>query len=137
MVFFFSVKISLAAQETIRITCWEGYADDATVKQFKNLVKKKYKIDVDVKASYPKDQDEFYKAAKDGTADLISPPVDLAKTPRFYCFQEGNFLLAEPDLKNIPNAKNLIPFFAADKSLTHQNKRFRPSLQLRSLRVGL
>lgn len=124
VVLLFSINSSYAARETIRITCWEGYADAAMVKQFKSLVKKKYKIVVDVKASYPKDQDEFYKAAKDGTADLISPPADVAKTPRFYCFQEGNFLLAEVDLKNIPNAKNLIPFFAADKSLTHQEKRY-------------
>jgi spermidine/putrescine-binding protein len=118
------IGTSRAAQETLRITCWEGYADEAIVKEFKDLVKKKYQIDVEVKAHYPTDQDEFYKAAKDGTADLISPPADLAKTPRFNCFQEGRFLLAEVDLKNIPNAKHMIPFFTADQSLTHQNKRY-------------
>ena len=121
---FFCVNVCRAAQETLRITCWEGYADAATVKEFKDLVKKKYGIDVEVKASYPTDQDEFYKAAKDGTADLISPPADVAKTPRFNCFQEGKLLLAEVDLNNIPNGKNMIPFFTADQSLTHQNKRY-------------
>jgi spermidine/putrescine-binding protein len=122
---FLGINASRAAQqETIRITCWEGYADAAIVKEFKDLVKKKYKIDVDVKTHYPTDQDEFYQAAKDGTADLISPPADLAKTPRFNCFKKGNYLLAEVDLKNIPNAKNMIPFFAADKSLIHRNKRY-------------
>jgi spermidine/putrescine-binding protein len=74
---FFDVTVQGAAQETLRITCWEGYADDAIVKEFKDLVKKKYKIDVDIKTHYPTDQDEFYKAAKDGTADLISPPAEL------------------------------------------------------------
>jgi hypothetical protein len=62
------------------------------VKEFKDLVKKKYGIDVEGKASYPTDPDEFYKAAKDGTADLISPPTDLAKTPSFNCFQKGRVL---------------------------------------------
>ncbi len=120
----FYINVCGAAQETLRITCWEGYADAAMVKEFQDLVKKKYKTDVDVKTHYPTDQDEFYKAAKNGTADLISPPADLAKTPRFNCFQEGKLLLAEVDLKNIPNAKNMIPFFTADQSLTHKNKRY-------------
>ena len=61
---FGSFAVCSGAQETIRITCWEGYADDAFVKEFKDLVKKKYGIDVEVKTHYPKDQDEFYKAAK-------------------------------------------------------------------------
>jgi spermidine/putrescine-binding protein len=124
VVLFFAVGLCGAAQETIRVTCWEGYADAAFVKEFKSLIKKKYKIDVAVKTHYPTDQDEFYKAAKDGTADLISPPADLAKTPRFNCFEEGKYLLAEIDPKNVPNAKHMLPFFAADRSLTHQDKRY-------------
>ncbi|MHC1697032.1 MAG: PotD/PotF family extracellular solute-binding protein [Geobacteraceae bacterium] len=125
VVAFWGITASRAGhQETIRITCWEGYADAEIVKEFKDLVKKKYKIDVEVKTHYPTDQDEFYQAAKDGTADLISPPADLAKTPRFNCFKKGNYLLAEVDLKNIPNAKKMIPFFAADKSLIHRHKRY-------------
>ncbi len=121
---FFCTCSALAAQETIRITCWEGYADAAAVKEFKDLVKQKYGIDVEVKTYYPTDQDEFYKAALDGTADLISPPADVAKTPRFNCFLEGKYLLAELDMGNIPNAKNMLPFFSADKSLTHLDKRY-------------
>ncbi|NTU60617.1 MAG: extracellular solute-binding protein, partial [Deltaproteobacteria bacterium] len=115
---------SAAAPETVRITCWDGYATDAMVKEFKEVVKKKYGVDVEVKATYPKDQDEFYRAAKNGTADLISPPADLAKTPRFNCFKKGKILLAELDLNNIPNAAKMMPFFAEDPSLTHQGKRY-------------
>ena len=121
---FFGAQPLEAAQETIRITCWEGYADASMVKEFKALVKKKYKINVEVKTHYPTDQDEFYKAAKDGTADLISPPADVAKTPRFYFFHDGQYMLVELDMKNIPNAKNILPFFMEDKSLTHQGKRY-------------
>ena len=77
-----------AHQETIRITCWEGYADKAVIDDFKKMVKEKYKIDVEVKPSYATGQEDFYNAAKNGTADLISPPADMAKTPRFDCVQK-------------------------------------------------
>jgi spermidine/putrescine-binding protein len=116
--------LSSAARETIRITCWEGYADASMVKEFKELVKKKYKIDVQVKAAYATGQEDFYKAAKDGTADLISPPADMAKTKRFDFFKTGNVLLAPVDMGNIPNAGRILPFFRADKSLTHGEKRY-------------
>lgn len=112
-----------AADETIRITCWGGYAKPF-VDDFKNLVKKNYNIDVDVVIYNPTDQDEFYKAAKDGTADLISPPADLAKTPRFYCFEKGSYHLAPIDMDHVPNFQNMLPFFKDDKSLVHEGKRY-------------
>jgi len=116
-------KVAETPQETIRITCWEGYAK-AFVEDFKKLVKEKYKTDVEVKIHNPTDQDEFYMAAKQGTADLISPPQDLAKTPRFNCFQEGNPFLSEVDTNNIPNMKHILPIFQADQSLIHEGKRY-------------
>ena len=56
-----------ARQETIRITCWEGYADKAFVEDFRALVKKKYNVDVTVKPFYATGQEDFYNAAKNGT----------------------------------------------------------------------
>ncbi len=47
----------------------------------KSIVKSKYKMDVEVKATYATGQEDFYNAAKNGTADLISPPADTPKTP--------------------------------------------------------
>ena len=73
---------AMAAKETINIMCWEGYADKAFIDDFKRVVKKKYKIDVEVKPSYATGQEDFYNAAKNGTADIISPPADMPKTPR-------------------------------------------------------
>mgnify|MGYP003400080307 CR=1 FL=1 len=78
-----------------------------------SLVKEKYKLDVEIKPSYATGQEDFYNAAKNGTADLISPPADMAKTPRFDCFKKGSVLLAPLDMKNIPNAKHMLPFFKA------------------------
>lgn len=119
------INVSRAAQqETIRITCWEGYADKAVIDDFKMMVKKKYKIDVEVIPSYATGQEDFYNAAKNGTADLISPPADMAKTPRFYSFNKGNMLLAPLSMKNIPNARHMLPFFKADKSLSLAKSRY-------------
>ncbi|NPA25535.1 MAG: extracellular solute-binding protein [Deltaproteobacteria bacterium] len=119
----FAVGNASASPATLRITCWGGYAKPY-VKDFQALVKKKYNLDLKVKIHNPVDQDEFYEAAKKGTADIISPPQDLAKNPKFYCFTKGAFLLQEPDLKNIPNFKHILPFFKKDQALIHEGKRY-------------
>lgn len=116
-------SIAHAADHTLRITCWAGYAEPF-VAQFKQLVKEEFKVDVAVTVFNPTDQDEFYMAAKNGTADLISPPADLAKTPRFNCFEENNLYLTPVDLENVPNYKHMLPFFKEDNSLMHAGKRY-------------
>lgn len=113
-----------ARHETIRITCWEGYADKAFVDDFKAMVKKKYNINVDVKPSYATGQEDFYNAAKNGSADLISPPADMAKSSKFNFFKKGVVVLAPLDMKNIPNASHMLPFFTADSSLGVGGKRY-------------
>jgi spermidine/putrescine-binding protein len=62
-----------AAEEILKITCWAGYAEPYA-ENFKKLVKEKFGVDLKVEIFNPTDQDEFYAAAKNGTADLISPP---------------------------------------------------------------
>lgn len=118
------INFSQAAQETINITCWEGYADSAVIEAFKALVKEKYKVDAEVKPTYAVGQEDFYNAAKNGTADLISPPADMAKTPRFNCFEKGKVLLSAITPKDLPNLQNLLPFFKKDSSLIHAKKRY-------------
>jgi spermidine/putrescine transport system substrate-binding protein len=125
LVAFCGVRVSQAVrQETIRITCWEGYADKAFIDDFKRMVKEKYKIDVEVKHSYATGQEDFYHAAKNGTADLISPPADMAKAAKYDCFKKGRLFLAPVDMKNIPNAAHMLPFFKADSSLKARGKRY-------------
>jgi spermidine/putrescine transport system substrate-binding protein len=115
---------AMAATETINIMCWEGYSDKAVIEDFKALVKEKYKIDVEVKPSYATGQEDFYNAAKNGTADLISPPADMAKSVKYNLFKKGNVLLAPLNMKNIPNAGHMLPFFKSDKSLKTGGKRY-------------
>ena len=119
--FGFAAAVS---KETIRIMCWGGYADQAVIDAFKSLVKEKYNIEVEVKASYAVGQDDFYNAAKNGTADLISPPADMAKSIKFNCFPQEGYLLSEINPDDIPNLKNLLPFFQEDASLIHNGKRY-------------
>jgi len=107
----------------LKITCWAGYAKPY-VDDFKDLIKKKYDFNLKIKISNPVDQDEFYEAAKSGSANLISPPQDMVKNPKFYCFTEGNFLLQTPDLNNIPNFKHILPFFQQDQALIHKELRY-------------
>ena len=119
----FMIQPAMAADYTIRITCWEGYAKPF-VEKFQKLVKGEYNIDVAVEIYNPTDQDEFYLAAKNGTADLIGPPADLAKTPRFYCFNDNNLYLSPIDLNHVPNFKKMLPFFKDDASLIYKGKRY-------------
>lgn len=110
-------------KETLRITCWAGYAEPY-VKNFQKLVKEKYKVDVEVKIYNPTDQDEFYMAVKNNTADLISPPIELPKTPRFYCYESGAELLQPVDINNIPNLKKMLPVFRNDTTPVFAGQRY-------------
>lgn len=118
-----SVVPAKASQEVLRITCWGGYAKPY-VKAFKSLVKKKYGIDLTVEIYNPTDQDEFYMAAKKGTADLISPPYELPKMPKFYAYGSDGFLVQAVDPAHIPNLKNMLPVFRDDPTPTFAGRRY-------------
>jgi spermidine/putrescine-binding protein len=108
---------------TLRITCWEGYAEPY-VDAFKQMVKDKYQLDLDIQIHNPTDQDEFFEAVKNNTADLISPPIELPQTPRFYSFTVGNEFVQAVDVANIPNLQKLLPVFRDDQTAFHNGKRY-------------
>jgi len=112
-----------AAEEVLRITCWAGYAKPYA-ENFKKLVKEKFGVDLKVEIFNPTDQDEFYAAAKNGTADLISPPYELPKMPKFYAYGEGGFLVQAVDVNNIPNLKKMLPVFREDPTPLFDGKRY-------------
>lgn len=114
---------SSAAEETLRITCWAGYAEPYA-ENFKKLVKEKYGVDLKVEIFNPTDQDEFYAAAKNGTADLISPPYELPKMVKFYAYGDGGFLVQPVDVNNIPNLKKMLPVFREDSTPIFAGQRF-------------
>ncbi len=114
---------SKAKKETLRITCWSGYAKPY-VADFQKMIKEKYKVDVEVQIYNPTDQDEFFVAVKDNTADLISPPIELPKTPRFYSYDAETPYLQPVDINNIPNLKNMMPAFRDDTTPIFAGQRY-------------
>ena len=109
--------------EVLRINCWAGYAAPYA-DAFKALVKEKFNVDVTLEVTNPTDQDEFYLAAKNGTADLISPPYELPKKPQFYGFDAANPLFQAVNTANIPNMKKILPVFLEDTTPIHAGKRY-------------
>lgn len=109
--------------EVLRITCWEGYAKPYAEK-FKALVKEKFGVNLTVEIFNPTDQDEFYLAAKNGTADLISPPYELPKMARFYAYGDGAMLLQPVDLNNVPNLAKILPVFLEDDTPLFAGQRY-------------
>lgn len=108
---------------TLRITCWAGYAKPYEA-DFKALVKDKYKVDVELQIYNPTDQDEFFLAVQNDTADLISPPIELPKTPRFYTYGGERPLLQPVDINNIPNLKKMLPVFRNDTTPIYDGRRY-------------
>jgi spermidine/putrescine-binding protein len=109
-------------EETLRITCWGGYAKPY-VEDFQQLVKDKYNVDVNVEIYNPTDQDEFFQAVKDNTADLISPPIELPKIPRFYSYNCGPYGLAYnlDKVSTEPNSWNVLwsPMYAGQYTINN------------------
>ncbi|MEZ4598210.1 MAG: ABC transporter substrate-binding protein [Syntrophotaleaceae bacterium] len=112
-----------AGPEILRITCWAGYAKPYEA-AFKEMIKAKHGIDVELQIFNPTDQDEFFLAVKNNTADLISPPIELPKIPRFFSYQEGSQYLQPVDVKNIPNLTKMMPVFANDQTPFHNDVRY-------------
>mgnify|MGYP006280730911 CR=1 FL=1 len=108
---------------TLSITCWEGYAQPY-VKDFQALIENKYNLNLEIKIHNPTDQKEFYQAAKEGTADLISPPIELPKIPRFYCYDFKDRYLQPVVIKHIPNFKKMLPVFKDNTTPTFNGQRF-------------
>ena len=98
----FVMRKAWAASRTLRILCWEGYAEAEWLDPFK----KQY--DADVSVSYAGSVDEMFakmQGSKGADFDLIS--VDTSGFDRYI-----NAKLLQPlDMAKIPNAANLGPAF--------------------------
>jgi len=116
-------KAEKQEKATLRITCWAGYAKPYEA-DFKALVKDKYQVDVELSIHNPTDQDEFFLAVQGDTADLISPPIELPKTPRFYSYAEDSRYLQPIDVDNIPNLKKMLPVFRNDTTAVFAGQRY-------------
>ena len=98
----FVVRKAWAASRTLRILCWEGYAEPEWVEPFKA------ENDADVSVSYAGSVDEMFakmQGSKGSDFDLIS--VDTSGFGRY--IDAG--LIQPLDMAKIPNAANLSPAF--------------------------
>ena len=107
----------------LSITCWEGYAKPY-IDDFKALIKDKYNLNAKIEIHNPTDQEEFFQAAKNGTSDLISPPIELPKIPRFYCHDFTDRYLQPIVIEHIPNFVNILPVFKNNTTSTFNGKLF-------------
>ena len=85
-VFFVAITMLCAAPvqaEKLRMLVWEGYAPDKWVEKYKDLVKEKYKVDLEVEVKFVTSNDQFIDALKGGSVDIISPSHNLPKDPRY------------------------------------------------------
>ncbi len=96
-----------AESATIRMLIWEGYAPDAQVQEFKDLVKQKYNVDLSFEISFVATNDDFFPALRNNSVDLIAPSHNVPKDARYNLI---NSKMTIPiNMANIPNYKNVIP----------------------------
>jgi spermidine/putrescine transport system substrate-binding protein len=93
--------------EELRIMTYQGTTPEDRLEEFKQMVKDKYGVDLEISVSYIADPGEYYKALKNKQVDLINGPHNTLKDPR-YKFIQGK-LIIPLDLENIPNYADLIP----------------------------
>jgi len=90
----------------LNILCWNGYAQDAHVDEFKVLIKNKYKIELHVKVTNASNPADFFEMIKEKKVDLISPAHNIAKSKQWPLIVEK--LVLPINIGNIPNYSDLI-----------------------------
>lgn len=84
------------------------------------MVKQKYGIDLQLEFSYPRNDDDFFAALRDGKVDLVNPDHQIPKDDRFDYIDHN--LVLPLDLANIPNYRTLKPTFQESPFWTQDDK---------------
>jgi spermidine/putrescine-binding protein len=100
-------SISLAWSEELRILCWEGYATDQHTKKFKQYIKQKFQIDLEVSVTNVSDPQEFFDGIRGKEFDLISPAHNIPKSAHWTFIEQK--LVLPINLRNVPNYQHIIP----------------------------
>ncbi len=104
---FILAAVASAEDATLKMLVWEGYAPDELTSQFKQLVKEKYDIDLNLEITFCAGNDEFFAVLRDGKADIISPSHNIPKDLRYKLIDMK--LTLPINMENVPNYKNLLP----------------------------
>jgi len=113
------IQIAASKDMTLRIHCWEGYAKPY-VKNFVELVKKKYKIDIQLKITNVSNPEEFWQLSRGKMVDLISPAHNIPKSPS-WAYVNGKVALPV-NLDNVPRYKDLLPMLQKNEFVTQNDQ---------------
>ncbi len=95
--------------ETLRMLIWDLCAPEDQRQKFIGQVKEKHGIDLKIEVTNVASNDDFFPALRDGKTDLIATAHTVPKDKRFQLIDLN--LVLPLNLDNIPNYKNVIPFF--------------------------
>jgi spermidine/putrescine-binding protein len=101
----------------LKVLVYEGYTSQESIRSFIEKMKAKHFIDVAVKVSYVKNEDELFVAARSRTQDIISPGIDIISEEK-YKLLENN--LVAPINENI--VRNLSSLSMRYQNLQHLTK---------------
>jgi spermidine/putrescine transport system substrate-binding protein len=93
--------------ETLRILAWEGYTPDVQLQVYKQEVKRKFDVDLEIDVHYARQFSEFFDGLRGDKFDLVAPIYDIIKDANYDLI--ANKLIMPVDLANIPNYATLIP----------------------------
>ncbi|WP_413290179.1 ABC transporter substrate-binding protein [Bdellovibrio sp. HCB337] len=101
--------------ETLTMDVWEPYAPDWAVQEFKNIIKKKYKKNIEVVVKYVYSPNEFYDRVRADETDIISPSHNLIRDDRFNFI--GKQLVIPIDKKIVRNIRGVEPRFLKNEAV--------------------
>lgn len=96
-----------AIAEELRILTVQGTTPERALAEFRQMIQRKYQIDLTISVTYWAEPGEIYKALRNKTADIISCPHNIPEDADFKLI--SGKLTLPVDLANIPNYADLIP----------------------------
>lgn len=106
--------------ETLTMDVWEPYAPEFAVKEFKALIKEKYKKNIDVVVRYVFSPNDFFDQVRANKTDIISPSHNLIKDERYDFIQKQ--LIIPLNNKRIPNLAGVDSHYLTNKFVTENKK---------------
>ena len=95
------------ATVVINLLTWKGYAPAEQVRDFEQLMTRKYSLPVRVNVTYVSSESDYINAINNGTGDVIAPSHNIFKDYRYKLIDKQ--LILPINIKNIPNYTNIFP----------------------------
>lgn len=87
--------------ETLRLDVWTSYAPEEAVNDFKKIILKKYKKNINVETRTVISPDEFFDRVRSGQTDIFSPSHNFLKDERTEFIKHN--LVLPISIKEVPN----------------------------------